>query len=608
MNSLVVANIERNELRNKTRELEEELQAKKTALKQISRENAELKGRMEMLMADNTGQSVIRDLSGQVEELKENLQTKQAILQDINRENQELRAKMDQGNSNETSQLEQLRGSLEANQKTLEELSKQNNQLLAENTSMKQSLAGLSGDAVPSGSLEVGNLQELLKTLSLQNEELKAQIATQSSSQDNNQQALKIQELSSRLWEKDNEIKKLMDLKTKLEGELEGTGSMQKDLEDQMKRSSELEAEVANLTLQVAQLEDKSGADVSQVENLKVNLQLKQETLEQLGKQNEELRERVSAFEASDMKGLLEESYRKLQELSEDLSSKTQELGRLQKCEEDAKASRGKIQELEQVVFSLKQSLAAAEDNSMSDSSQMENLKENLVLKQQTVAQLNQDNEELHRKLAAYQMSESEKILLQVTQEKVQKLAAELSDKERQNELLQSLNSQLEQSKVKADELEGEVKRLQMEIAALEDNSQSESSLMENLKENLKLKQQTVEQLNTDNETVRADLQGANRKLTELSEQLTAKENDLQLIIGERDQKFIQMMDKFAEKEGELEDLKKDNEDLQKKQQQSQTDVSITGGICCTCHISFLEHYVTLILPNLNRGLVAKPT
>ncbi len=47
VDDLVIANLERNELKNRTVELEEELAAKKTALKEISKENAELKGKLE---------------------------------------------------------------------------------------------------------------------------------------------------------------------------------------------------------------------------------------------------------------------------------------------------------------------------------------------------------------------------------------------------------------------------------------------------------------------------------------------------------------------------------------------------------------------------------
>ena len=52
LDSYDIANIERNELKNRTQELEEELTAKKAALKQISRENADLKGRLELMLQD----------------------------------------------------------------------------------------------------------------------------------------------------------------------------------------------------------------------------------------------------------------------------------------------------------------------------------------------------------------------------------------------------------------------------------------------------------------------------------------------------------------------------------------------------------------------------
>ncbi|KAJ7375487.1 hypothetical protein OS493_002261 [Desmophyllum pertusum] len=132
-----------------------------------------------------------------------------------------------------------------------------------------------------------------------------------------------------------------------------------------------LEAQLANVSV-----EDRSMEEKSEVENLKENLRLKQETMQQLNKENEDLKERLSTVESTDLKQLLEESYKKLQQLSEELTAKDEQLAKLQPVQSELEQSQEKAKELEQQVSFLKHQLASAEDNSLSESSQMENLKE----------------------------------------------------------------------------------------------------------------------------------------------------------------------------------------------------------------------------------------
>lgn len=97
---------------------------------------------------------------------------------------------------------------------------------------------------------------------------------------------------------------------------------------------------------------------------------------------------------------------------------------------------------------------------------------------------------------------------------------------------------------------------------------------MENLKENLKIKQQTVEQLGKDYEAVQEQLTQSQASLAQMSEQLMNKQNELDTVMRERDAKLMQVMDQFAEKEEELEDFRKNNEQMTSRVKQLESDVS----------------------------------
>ena len=50
-------------------------------------------------------------------------------------------------------------------------------------------------------------------------------------------------------------------------------------------------------------------------------------------------------------------------------------------------------------------------------------------------------------------------------------------------------------------------------------------------------------------------------------------------MIGERDKKLMQLMDQFAEKDEELEDLRKNDEQMKSQIQQLESDVSISERV-----------------------------
>ena len=582
LDSYDIANIERNELKNRTQELEEELAAKKAALKQISRENADLKGRLELLLQDQSGASVIKDLSRQVEELKESLQMKQSILQDINKENQDLREKLEQGDQSRGvlggGQAEELK----VKQEALDVLNKTNEQLQDEIVALKKQSSGTQGSALQSDFSELENLkgslrekEQALEMLQRENSDLNSRLNSLDAGEGAKGQGSshKVDELSKMLWEKESEIGNLQHLKAQLEERLGSFQNVQNELEESRRQCSMLEAQLANQGAA-----DQSFEEKSEVENLRENLRLKQETMEQLNRENEELKERLSTVESTDLKELLEESYKKLQQLSEELSAKNEQLEKLQPMQSELEQTKVQTKELEQQVSFLKHQLEVAEDNSLSESSQIENLKENLKIKQETVQQLSKENEELRLKVE--DASEGSR-LLEDMKAKVEDLTTELDAKKEERNRVVELQGELEQSKAKTVELQKEVSRLQHEVDTLEDNSQSESSLMENLKENLKIKQQTVEQLSKDNDAMQDQLSKSQATLAQMSEQLMNKQNELDTVMKERDEKLMQVMDQFAEKEEALENFRKNNELMKSQLKQVESDVSILFKSVC---------------------------
>ena len=548
--------------------------AKKAALKQISRENADLKGRVELLLQDQSGASVIKELSRQVEEMKENLQTKQSILEDINKENQDLRTKLERSDQSKGVSGDAQTDELKAKQLALDELNTTNQRLQAEIATLKKQSSTTQENGLPNDFLELENLretlrskEEILEKLQKENSELNLRLKSLGVEEGAKvkERSNKVDELSKMLWEKESEIGNLQHLKAQLEERLGSLQNVQNELEESRRHCAALEAQLANVSAVDNSMEEKS-----EMENLRENLRLKQETMEQLNRENEDLKQRLNTLESTDFKGLLEESYKKLQQFSEESAAKDEQLAKLQPVQSELEQSIERSKELEQQVSFLKHRLEVAEDNSLSESSQMENLKENLKLKQETVQQLSKDNEDLRTRLD--HSNEGNKLL----ETKLEELSRELDSKKEQVNQVEELQNELQKSKAKTDELQQEVMRLQHEVDTMEDNSQSESSLMENLKENLKLKQQTVEQLSKDYEFMQQQLAQSQASLAGLSEQLTNKQNELETVIRERDEKLMKVMDQFAEKEEELEDLRKNNEEMKSQLKQLSNDVSST--------------------------------
>jgi chromosome segregation ATPase len=135
VNELAIANLERNELKNRTVELEEELAAKKTALKEISKENTELRSKLEELAQTNFGDgqaSIVLGLNERISSLEKVVDEKRSSLEELQKENGFLRKRVEEFQDldrSESSQIEELKGKLTTKQVTLDELNKQNEEL-----------------------------------------------------------------------------------------------------------------------------------------------------------------------------------------------------------------------------------------------------------------------------------------------------------------------------------------------------------------------------------------------------------------------------------------------------------------------------------------------
>ena len=540
------------------------------------------------MLQDQSGASMIKELSRQVEEMKESLQLKQSILQDINKENQDLRAKVEQSDQSKGASGGTQGEELQMKQQALDELSKTNEQLQAEISNLRKQLSGTQVDALPPDVFEFNNLKEVLaakeralEELQRENEMLSSKLQASSTEEGVKGNSHKVDELSKMLWEKESEIGNLQHLKAQLEERLGSLQNVRNELEESRRQCSMLEAQLASLSMA-----DQSMEDNSEVENLRENLRLKQETMEQLSKENEELKQQISMFESADLKELLEESYGKLQLLNDELSAKDAQLAKLQAVQTELERGSEQTKELEQQVSFLKHQLEIAEDNSLSESSQIENLKENLRIKQETVQQLSREKEELQIKL---EDASEGKRLLQDMKAQVENLHRDLDDKTEEAKQVDELQSELEKSRAETKRLQQEVTILKEEVDRFEDNSQSESSLMENLRENLKIKQQTVEQLSNEYEVMQGQLLHSQSSLAQMSEQLMNKQNELDTVMRERDEKLMQVMDQFAEKEEELDDLRKNNEVMKSQLSQVGNDVSDFQMLCVRVHVGHFK-------------------
>ena len=553
MDSLVIANIERNELKTKTRDLEEELAAKKAALKQVSRENAELKSRVELLLTDQSGATVIRELSDRIEEMKENLQSRQTILQEINKENQELKQKM-AASANTSDLLSQI----EEFKRNIKKAESQNEQLDAENTGLKQQLSRFQGhDIFPIDPAEHENLKQNLEQVYTENEQLKSKVYMLESDVQMRESLEQADKLSSLLAEKEDEIGRLHHAHSKLLMRLETLDKGETLPDESNGGSAELEIEVQKLKLQIDKLQDSSISESSQLGNLRQNLELKEDALKQVSKENEELRARLAIVDSSDLKSLLEESHRKLQEMSVEAAAKEEQLQKFRDIQNELRKTKARSISQDEEIVSLKTQLAVLEDNSLSETSQMENLRQNLKLKQETVNRLNCDNEDLRSKVEQLEAGAEE------NKKRFEELTRTLALKEEEVEKLQDVSSELEESQKVSHAMEGEIATLQKQIEAMED----------------KVKQQTLQQLMEENDQVKMELKEKNQQLLEVNERLSIKEDELETIVRERDQKFIDVMDQVAEKEMNSEDLKKNIDQLNTERQQLAKEVCISRWV-----------------------------
>ena len=154
------------------------------------------------------------------------------------------------------------------------------------------------------------------------------------------------------LWEKESEIGNLQHLKAQLEERLGSLQNVQNELEESRRHCAALEALLATVSAVDNSMEEKS-----EMENLRENLRLKQETMEQLNRENEDLKQRLNTLESTDFKGLLEESYKKLQQFSEESAAKDEQLAKLQPVQSKLEQSIERSKELEQQVSFLKHQL-----------------------------------------------------------------------------------------------------------------------------------------------------------------------------------------------------------------------------------------------------------
>ncbi|KAJ7375488.1 hypothetical protein OS493_002262 [Desmophyllum pertusum] len=84
-----------------------------------------------------------------------------------------------------------------------------------------------------------------------------------------------------------------------------------------------------------------------------------------------------------------------------------------------------------------------------------------------------------------------------------------------------------------------------------------------------------MEQLGQDYAATQEQLTQSQASLAQMSEQLMNKQNELDTVMRERDEKLMQVMDQIADKENELEDLRKNNETDDISAKPAGNDVSI---------------------------------
>ena len=177
VDDLVIANLERNELKHRTVELEEQLAAKKTALKEISKENAELKAKLESIAEGSSGEQhnnvAVLGFNEKINTLESMVAEKDSTVQQLEKQNGYLRKRIEElqdFDRSESSQIEELRGKLTTKQVTLDELNKQTEELSNQVWNLQAQLSNTSKDDVNAIIENLKVKENLVQQLSVENE------------------------------------------------------------------------------------------------------------------------------------------------------------------------------------------------------------------------------------------------------------------------------------------------------------------------------------------------------------------------------------------------------------------------------------------------------
>jgi predicted RNase H-like nuclease (RuvC/YqgF family) len=133
-------------------------------LKEISKENAELKANLEDIArgSSNEGQAnIVLGLNERISTLERSVDEKQSSLQELQKENGYLRKRVEEFQDldrSESSQVEELRGKLTTKQVTLDELNKQNEEL-------SEQVRGLQGQVVELGEIPKDDISAIMENL-----------------------------------------------------------------------------------------------------------------------------------------------------------------------------------------------------------------------------------------------------------------------------------------------------------------------------------------------------------------------------------------------------------------------------------------------------------
>ena len=287
-----MANLERNELKNRVIELEENLRGKQAVLKDLNKENFELRAKLQTFQTGSRQESSPSPvLRKELENLQETLRENQKRLEDINKENHDMRSKLAHTGHDEksvSSKFEEMKMALESKQQMLEALNFQNQELIKENNLLKSKQKESPDNSQSDSQLE--SLQESLKTkqtvlseLNKQNQELREKIheLSQAGNVSNQLQAYerKIGDLQSEIGLKDDEIERLKAIEMSFiqtkeimkELSLQSTQAKE-ELQGMKGRCGELEAEAQNKDREFQQRMTTTHEQLEKVQNAYHNI------------------------------------------------------------------------------------------------------------------------------------------------------------------------------------------------------------------------------------------------------------------------------------------------------------------------------------------------